>query len=113
MRTNVRASPPHMSLVSGPRIRFMDPENLSPSPVYVFRGHVAEITAIQFIRNDTRFVSGHYILIHRANYRDTDGWIVVWDMASRRSNAVWQGHNASVMSIREWGAEKLITYRCV
>lgn len=59
-----RASSPHMSLVSGQRARFVDPEGLPPTPVYVFRGHVAEITALQFIKKDTRFASGHYILIY-------------------------------------------------
>jgi ASTRA-associated protein 1 len=99
-----------MSLVSSKKTRFVDPQSLPPSPVYVFRGHVAEITAIQFIKTDTQFVSGHCILTHRADYSDTDGWIVGWDMASRRPNAVWHGHGASVLSIREWGTDKLITY---
>jgi ASTRA-associated protein 1 len=42
--------------------------------------------------------------------RDSDGWIVVWNMSTRRPLAVWRAHNASVLSIREWTCEKLVTY---
>jgi len=31
-------------------------------------------------------------------------------MKSRRPDAVWRGHENSVLSIREWGTDKLITY---
>jgi hypothetical protein len=46
-----------MSLVPGQKARFVDPLNLPPSPQYVFRGHVAEITAVEFIRNNSRLVT--------------------------------------------------------
>jgi len=47
-----------MSVVQSSASRFTDPDNLPPKPVYVFRGHVAEITALNFIRNNSRLVSG-------------------------------------------------------
>jgi ASTRA-associated protein 1 len=31
-------------------------------------------------------------------------------MGTRRPLAVWRAHSASVLSIREWGCEKLVTY---
>lgn len=99
-----------MSVVQSNASRFTDPENLPPKPVYVFRGHVAEITALNFIRNDTQLVSGYHSLTSHSNCSDTDGWIVLWNMTSRRPTAVWKAHEASVLSIREWGMEKLITY---
>jgi hypothetical protein len=46
------------AVVQGQKSRFVDPETLPPKPIYVFRGHVAEITALRFIRNNTRLVSG-------------------------------------------------------
>jgi hypothetical protein len=45
--------------------------------------------------------------------RDADGWIVVWDLTSRRPLAVWKGHESSILSVCEWTAEKLITYLTV
>ena len=51
------------AMVQGQKSRFVDPENLPPKPIYVFRGHVAEITTLQFIRNNTRLVSGYHILL--------------------------------------------------
>lgn len=100
-----------MSVVQSNASRFIDTENLPPKPVYVFRGHVAEITALNFIRNDALLVSGYHPLTSHSNCSDTDGWIVVWNMTSRRPTAVWKAHEASVLSVREWGVEKLITYR--
>lgn len=98
-----------MSVIPGTSSRFMSPEDLPPSPIYVFRGHVSEITALQFIRDNTRLVSGYTSILCHAEYSDTDGWIVVWLMISRRPTAVWKGHDAGVLSIREWGTESLIT----
>jgi len=99
-----------MSVVQSSASRFTDPDNLPPKPVYVFRGHVAEITALNFIRNNSRLVSGLQPSPAISDVSDTDGWIVVWHMTSRRPSAVWKAHEASVLSIREWGVEKLITY---
>jgi WD40 repeat protein len=45
-----------------------------------------------------------------SNFSDADGWIVVWDMTSRRPIAVWKGHDAGVLSVHNWGEDKLITY---
>src|SRR5271156_5640551 len=99
-----------MSVVQSQPGRFVEPENLPPKPVYVFRGHVAEITSLNFIRNKTRLVSGYALPCTHSNCSDTDGWIVIWNMTSRRPSAVWKAHGASVLSISEWGPETLITY---
>jgi ASTRA-associated protein 1 len=45
-----------------------------------------------------------------AHVRDADGWIVIWNLTSRRPSAVWKGHDAGVLSMRQWD-EKLIRYR--
>ena len=47
-----------MSIVPSARGPFSDPSDIPPSPIYVFRGHASEVTAIQFIKNNTRFASG-------------------------------------------------------
>ena len=49
------------AVIQGQKSRFVEPGNLPPKPIYVFRGHVAEITALQFIRNNSRLVSGYHI----------------------------------------------------
>src|SRR5437667_472114 len=102
-----------MSVIQTQKGRFVEPENLPPKPTYVFRGHVAEITALQFIRRNTRLVSGYPTLAIQTflMHRDSDGWTVVWDMTSRRPATVWKAHDASLLTIRAWGCDKLITYR--
>lgn len=99
-----------MSVVEG-NTRFVDPDSFPPKPIYVLRGHTAEITSLRFIRNNARLISGYRAKLDPFfNSSDADGWVVLWDMASRRPSAVWKAHDASVLSIRDWNGNKLITY---
>ncbi|ELR09811.1 ASTRA complex subunit [Pseudogymnoascus destructans] len=70
-----------------------------PEATYIFRGHAAQIHSTQFIRGNTRLVTG-----------DAEGWIVVWGLASRRSTAVWRAHKAAILGVAEWGSDRLITH---
>ena len=99
-----------MSVAPSTSNRFIDPENLPPTPIYIFRGHGSEITTVKFIRKSTRLVSGYMSILCNTKCSDTDGWVVVWLMTNRRPTAVWKAHDASVLSVREWGSEGLITY---
>lgn len=69
-----------------------------PQPAYVFRGHAAQIHCTRFIRANTRLVTA-----------DADGWVVVWSLADRRPTAVWRAHDAAILDVAEWGADRLIT----
>ena len=60
-------------------------------PVYVLRGHGSAIHALDFFQQNTRLLSG-----------DSDGWIVIWDVTIKRPVAVWQAHDASIISAKAW-----------
>ncbi|KFY22888.1 hypothetical protein V493_06243 [Pseudogymnoascus sp. VKM F-4281 (FW-2241)] len=70
-----------------------------PEATYIFRGLAAQIHSTQFIRGNTRLVTG-----------DADGWIVLWGLASRRPTAVWRAHEAAILGVAEWGPDRLITH---
>jgi WD40 repeat protein len=59
------------------------------TPVYVLRGHASPIHALNFYAQNSRLISG-----------DADGWIVVWDMATKRPAAAWKSHDAAVLGVR-------------
>jgi hypothetical protein len=68
-------------------------------PAYILRGHNSQIHATQFIRVNSRLVTG-----------DAEGWIVVWDLATKRPAAVWKAHEGGpILGISAWGPGKLIT----
>jgi WD40 repeat protein len=67
-------------------------------PSYIFRGHTSQIHALRFWRENSRLIAG-----------DADGWIVLWNLITRRPSAVWKAHTASILTIETWGDDKLIT----
>ncbi|RKF72956.1 ASTRA-associated protein 1 [Golovinomyces cichoracearum] len=68
-------------------------------PAYILRGHGSSINAIAFVRENSRLVTG-----------DAEGWIVMWDLATKRPTAVWRAHLASILGISDWGRDKIITH---
>lgn len=70
-----------------------------PVPAYIFRGHQAGIHALHFYQNNRFFASG-----------DSDGWIVVWRLTTRRAAAAWRAHDGSIMGIKDWNGIRLITH---
>ena len=76
------------------------PGNLLPAtPAYVFRGHTVALHALHF------FASNHYLAS-----ADADGWVIIWSLATRRPVAVWQAHKGSILGVKSWGNERLVTY---
>lgn len=69
-----------------------------PQPAYIFRGHAAQIHSVQFVRRNTRILTG-----------DAHGWIVFWKLESKRPVAVWRAHTAPVLGAAEWGLENILT----
>ncbi|PYI11104.1 WD40 repeat-like protein [Aspergillus sclerotiicarbonarius CBS 121057] len=59
------------------------------TPTYILRGHAAAIHALQIFHQNLRLVSG-----------DADGWIVVWDLVSKRPLAVWKAHDGAVLEVK-------------
>ncbi|KAF2873307.1 WD40-repeat-containing domain protein [Massariosphaeria phaeospora] len=68
-------------------------------PAYIFRGHTSQIHSLQFVRGNTRLVTG-----------DADGWIVCWRLESKRPVAVWRAHDAAILGTAEWGPDKILTH---
>ena len=74
--------------------------NLPPAtPTYVFRGHDSALHALHFFSGNRYLASA-----------DAEGWIIVWNLATRRAAAVWKAHDGSVLGIKNWGSEMLVTY---
>ena len=67
-------------------------------PVYVLRGHAAPVHALLFLHSNLYLVSG-----------DADGWLVVWNITTRRPSAVWHAHKNAILGMAPWGRDKLIT----
>lgn len=69
-----------------------------PQPAYILRGHAAQVHSTEFIRSNSRLVTG-----------DADGWVVVWSLAIKRPVAVWKAHEGTILGARAWGVDKIIT----
>ncbi|KIX04332.1 uncharacterized protein Z518_05199 [Rhinocladiella mackenziei CBS 650.93] len=69
-------------------------------PSYVLRGHESPIHALHLYAGNTYLVSG-----------DSEGWIVIWSLSSKRPAATWKAHVGGVMQIKHWTDERLV--RCV
>src|SRR5436190_2208886 len=67
-------------------------------PSYIFRGHGSQIQTLHFFRNNSRLLSG-----------DGDGWVVIWNVASRRPAAVWKAHEDAILGACAWQG-RIITY---
>ncbi|KAI9683621.1 MAG: ASTRA complex subunit [Trizodia sp. TS-e1964] len=85
----------HQQLQPGPKKQLLPPAQ----PVYVLRGHASAIHSIQFIRHNSRLVTG-----------DAEGWIVLWDTATRRPVAVWKAHDGAILGTCSWGGSRIITH---
>ena len=78
----------------------MPAERLPPAqPIYVLRGHIAQVHALHFTQGNSRLLTG-----------DADGWVVSWSLAYKRPVAVWKAHGNAVLGIAGWGGERIITY---
>ena len=77
----------------------MSTELLPPAqPSFVLRGHSAQVHVVRFIQGNTRLLSA-----------DADGWLVSWNIASKRPAAVWRAHSNAVLGIGSWGQDRIIT----
>lgn len=58
------------------------------APAYIFRGHISPIHSLRFYRNNLRLISG-----------DADGWIVIWNIVTKRPVAVWKAHEGAILAV--------------
>lgn len=69
-----------------------------PQPVYILRGHASPIHSVQFFRQNTRLLSA-----------DADGWVVIWDVTTKRPLAVWKAHDSALLGTAPWGEHRIVT----
>ncbi|KAK5939002.1 Astra associated protein 1 Asa1 [Knufia obscura] len=79
----------------------MPSQTASTPPIlsYIFRGHTSSIHALHFFSSNHYFASG-----------DSEGWIVIWRLTTRRPAAAWKAHDGGVMGIKDWNGNRLITH---
>ncbi|GME27423.1 wd40 repeat-like protein [Neofusicoccum parvum] len=75
------------------------PERPPAQPAYVLRGHAAQVHAARFVRHNSRLLTG-----------DADGWVVLWDIATKRAVAVWHAHEGAVLGFGTWGEDNIISH---
>ncbi|KAK1145982.1 Astra associated protein 1 Asa1 [Aspergillus melleus] len=59
------------------------------TPTYILRGHASAIHSLHIFQSNLRLISA-----------DADGWIIVWDLVSKRPVAVWKGHEGAILQVR-------------
>jgi WD40 repeat protein len=68
------------------------------TPIYILRGHGAPIHALHIYNQNLRLVSG-----------DANGWIVIWDLVTKRPVTVWKAHAGAVLEVKGFNLDSGIT----
>jgi ASTRA-associated protein 1 len=68
-------------------------------PAFILRGHLAPVHCLMFFGANAYLASG-----------DSEGWIVIWSLASKRPIAVWRAHIKGVTGIRYSNRHGLLTH---
>ncbi|KAJ4986294.1 Dihydroxyacetone phosphate acyltransferase [Stagonosporopsis vannaccii] len=68
-------------------------------PSYILRGHASQVHSVQFVRQNTRLITG-----------DADGWVIYWKLETKRALAVWKAHDGAILGTAEWAHDKIITH---
>ncbi|KAI8181721.1 ASTRA-associated protein 1 [Colletotrichum sp. SAR 10_75] len=71
----------------------------APHPKSILRGHKAQVHALAFVRGNERLASG-----------DAEGFVVLWDLTTRRPTVVWKPHENAILGIQAWGHDRIITH---
>ncbi|KAI5286432.1 ASTRA complex subunit [Ascosphaera aggregata] len=58
------------------------------TPAYILRGHGCAVHALDFYAENSRLVSG-----------DAEGWVIAWDLATRRAAASWRAHIGAILRV--------------
>ncbi|KAJ5747281.1 uncharacterized protein N7511_008977 [Penicillium nucicola] len=68
------------------------------TPIYILRGHGAPIHALHIFNQNLRLASG-----------DANGWIVIWDLVTKRPTAVWKAHAGAVLELKGFNFDSGVT----
>ena len=66
----------------------------STAPRYILRGHKEPIHALRMFAQNLRLVSG-----------DSDGYVIVWDMVTKRPVVSWKPHNGAILEVKAFQFE--------
>lgn len=73
-------------------VRMSSAGNLPPAtPAYVLRGHTEPVHALHFYQQNSFLISG-----------DSEGWVVIWRLSSKRPVACWRAHDGGILGIKQW-----------
>lgn len=61
----------------------------SSAPKYILRGHRDAIHAVQLFGQNLRLASA-----------DADGWVVIWDMVTKRPIVSWKAHQSAILEVK-------------
>lgn len=39
---------------------------------------------------------------------DADGFVILWDIVSKRARVVWRAHQKSILALGAWGDDKVL-----
>ena len=67
-------------------------------PTAILRGHASHIHSLLFVRQNIRLLTG-----------DADGWVVFWNIQTKRPLAVWPAHDGPILGFAQWGEANIIT----
>ncbi|KAJ5629505.1 hypothetical protein N7528_003162 [Penicillium herquei] len=73
-------------------------QNGPATPVYILRGHGGPVHALNIFHQNLRLVSG-----------DANGWVVIWDLVTKRPIIVWKAHEGAVLEVKGFTDENGIT----
>ncbi|CAK7226284.1 Astra associated protein 1 Asa1 [Sporothrix bragantina] len=81
-------------------------------PTAILRGHRAQVHSAVFMRLDQTATSGATMTADtRLATGDSDGYVVLWDLAIVRPRAVWRAHTNSILGMAAWDDDRqLVTH---
>ena len=78
----------------------MTETKLAPAqPTYVLRGHAAPVHCVQFVNSNAHLITG-----------DAEGWVVIWDVTTKRPLSVWRAHDEALLATAAWAPDRIITH---
>ena len=77
----------------------LEKQRLPPAqPAFILRGHASTVQAAHFSPRNRRLLTG-----------DADGWVISWDLSSKRPVAVWKAHSKAILGLSSWNEAMLLT----
>ncbi|KAJ5120537.1 uncharacterized protein N7515_009925 [Penicillium bovifimosum] len=73
----------------------------SPAPVYILRGHASPIHALHIYNQNLRLISG-----------DANGWIIIWDLVTKRPVTAWKAHQGAILAAKGFNVGSGVTEIC-